>query len=254
MSPKPTIVLVPGAAHSPAAFAPTTALLHAAGYDTVGVPLPSVGASPPLQNWAPDVARIRDTVAALADAGRAIVLFAHSYGGLVACEAVRNLDCASRQHAALPGGVLRIVFCAALIGEEGSSLVDARSGVVRDPNWDVQVRVACVRLRSANPASTFYNDVPADEAARLVSLLRPHSFRTFFERVTFPAWKFLPSTYIVCENDRALPLAVQERLIASAGEGVFAVERCDAGHSPFVSQPGFVARVIRRAAGEDVRD
>lgn len=52
----------------------------------------------------------------------------------------------------------------------------------------------------------------------------------------------------MCEKDNALPLAAQEGLLAST-DVEFDVVRCNAGHSPFVSQPQFVADAIRRAAG-----
>lgn len=61
----------------------------------------------------------------------------------------------------------------------------------------------------------------------------------------------MPSTYIVCEADRAIPLQAQEGMLAMAKEGEWVVERCAAGHSPFVGVPGFVAGVVRRAAGEE---
>lgn len=69
--------------------------------------------------------------------------------------------------------------------------------------------------------------------------------------VTYTAYREIPSTYIVCENDNALPLSMQERMIAQ-GEGVFHVERCQEGHSPFLSNPEFVVECLRKAAGEDV--
>lgn len=50
--------------------------------------------------------------------------------------------------------------------------------------------------------------------------------------VTYTAYREIPSTYIVCEDDNALPLSVQERMIAQ-GKGVFHVERCEEGHSLF---------------------
>ena len=61
----------------------------------------------------------------------------------------------------------------------------------------------------------------------------------------------LPSVYLVCENDNAVPVSMQEQLAKNIGEGCH-VERCSAGHSPFISQPEVVTRIIRRMAGEDI--
>lgn len=67
---------------------------------------------------------------------------------------------------------------------------------------------------------------------------------------TYAAHRELPSTYIVCENDNALVLPVQERIIAQGGP--FYVERCQEGHSPFLSNVDFVVSAIRKAAGEEL--
>lgn len=48
----------------------------------------------------------------------------------------------------------------------------------------------------------------------------------------------------------ALPLKVQERIVAAAG--ISETARVDAGHAPQISQPGFVERFIRKCAGEEV--
>lgn len=63
--------------------------------------------------------------------------------------------------------------------------------------------------------------------------------------VTYTAYLEIPSTYIVCENDKALPPSVQERMIAQ-GKGAFRVERCQEGHSPFLSNPDYIVECIKR--------
>lgn len=71
-----------------------------------------------------------------------------------------------------------------------------------------------------------------------------------WSKVTYPAYKHIPSTYLLCEKDNAIPLAAQEGMLAGT-DVKFDVERCAAGHSPFLSMPEFVAEVVRRAAGEE---
>ena len=51
----------------------------------------------------------------------------------------------------------------------------------------------------------------------------------------------MPSTYVVCERDNAIPPAVQERMGGLAGT----VSRVDAGHSPFLSRPHDVQAIIQ---------
>ncbi|KAL4924055.1 alpha/beta fold hydrolase [Aspergillus undulatus] len=67
---------------------------------------------------------------------------------------------------------------------------------------------------------------------------------------TYSAFLEIPSTYIICENDRALPVQVQERMVAQ-GKGAFTVERCrcQEGHSPFLNKPAFVVECIKQQAG-----
>lgn len=66
---------------------------------------------------------------------------------------------------------------------------------------------------------------------------------------TYTAYREIPSTYILTENDRALLPTVQERMISQGGEGGFEVIRCQEGHSPQLSNPGFIVDCIRRACG-----
>jgi hypothetical protein len=97
----------------------------------------------------------------------------------------------------------------------------------------------------------FYNRCEQKDIDRAVSLLGTFPMGPLAVPVTYTAYREIPSTYIVCNNDRALPPPVQRRMIAQ-GEGYFDVEECDEGHSPFMSNPAFIVSCVRRAAGENV--
>ena len=58
---------------------------------------------------------------------------------------------------------------------------------------------------------------------------------------TSPAWQTLPSTYIVCTDDRILSVSAQEQMAANADR----VLRIDSDHSPFLSCPGTLGEVLR---------
>ena len=62
--------------------------------------------------------------------------------------------------------------------------------------------------------------------------------------LTAAAWRELPSSYLLCEQDQALPVPAQEAMSARTS----IVERLASGHSPFYSHPGEVAAFIARAA------
>jgi hypothetical protein len=96
-----------------------------------------------------------------------------------------------------------------------------------------------------------YNRCDPKDVDVALELVGTHSAGTLVVPATTTAFKEIPSTYILTENDRALPPTIQERIIA-AGEGAFDVVRCQEGHAPYLSNPGFVADCIRRAAGEKV--
>jgi hypothetical protein len=83
--------------------------------------------------------------------------------------------------------------------------------------------------------------------------IRSQALKTFLDksRSTHLAWRVIPSTYLMCEKDQAIPLAVQEAFVAPDRE-FWEVERCDADHSPFLSRPQLTANVIRRASGEKI--
>lgn len=83
-----------------------------------------------------------------------------------------------------------------------------------------------------------------------MSMIRPWSFGIFTGDQEYAPWtnKDIPLFYIYSEHDQSLPPAVQEAMIATAGE--IEVFRCDSDHSPMLDRPEWVAKVIRRAAGE----
>lgn len=97
----------------------------------------------------------------------------------------------------------------------------------------------------------FYNRCDPKDIQEAVDNLGSFPSGPLAVPVTYSAFKEIPSTYIMCKNDQALPVSVQKRMIAQ-GEGAFNVEECDEGHSPFLSNPGFIVDCLRRAAGEDI--
>ncbi len=65
------------------------------------------------------------------------------------------------------------------------------------------------------PMTIFYNDVDTATARRAVSQLGYQSYASMQQQLTETAWKAIPSTYVICEVDNAIPVAMQQ-LIASA--------------------------------------
>lgn len=119
---KPTIVLAPGAWHTPDCYDLARAELHKRGWETEAVAYPSVGAEPPTKGLADDAAAVRSTLERLADAGKEIVLVVHSYGGLVGQNALEGLGYKQRQAAGKKGGVIVFVYLAAFVVPKGGTI------------------------------------------------------------------------------------------------------------------------------------
>lgn len=149
-----------------------------------------------------------------------------------ACYLTKFADSTPGIAAGEAGDVSHIIYLAALQLDEGESMVPA--------DTEFPTRDGDVLLPDDDSRHLFYADVPADEADRAVARLRPQSVRSCLEVVTRVAWKTIPSTYVVCEQDNVLPPAFQEQMASRATT----VRRLLTGHSPFLSSPAEVAKLI----------
>ena len=96
-------------------------------------------------------------------------------------------------------------------------------------------------VEAMTPMTIFYNDVDTMTARRAVSQLGYQSYASKRQQLTETAWETIPSTYVICEDDNALPVATQELIAQRADD----IQRLSASHSPFLSQPAALARLIR---------
>jgi pimeloyl-ACP methyl ester carboxylesterase len=88
---KPTILVIPGSFSPLSSYDPIIAGLQSHGYTVHGIELETVGRRDKAPGMYDDAAKVGARAAQLADAGAEIALVAHSYGGLVACEAAKGL-------------------------------------------------------------------------------------------------------------------------------------------------------------------
>ncbi|KAG9010756.1 hypothetical protein FRB90_007655 [Tulasnella sp. 427] len=248
MSPsKPTIILIPGAWHEPEVFEPITIILHSFGYKTIGVKLPSVGASPPLNDFEPDVAAVRKAILSCVEAGSEVVLFAHSYGSVPTSEAVKDLTKADLEAQGKPGGVIHLILCTAFLIPEGVPSIDP----VQGPFPTFEVYEDGTLIRPKDPIAIFYNDLPRETAERLAAGLKQQSYKVFASKLTYAAWKHVPTTFQYTERDASVPVAYQKMMVEGSGLDI-KTETFDSGHTVFVTLPKEVVNSIRRAAGEQV--
>ena len=109
-------------------------------------------------------------------------------------------------------------------------------------------------VTTKTPVSTFYHDIPTPVAEVWASKLVKHSYATLFVGTKSAAWRTIPSTYLICEDDRAIPNFVQEGMVKACQDAgaPMVTERIFASHSPFLVKPDEVVAFVRRAAGEGV--
>jgi pimeloyl-ACP methyl ester carboxylesterase len=178
-----------------------------------------------LTGFADDVSLAKDATEAM---GPDAIVVGHSYGGLVISEAAIGVP-----------SVRHLVYVAALMCEAGedSSVILANYG---SPLIDsVTVTETAVTVDPARARQLFYGDSDEEKAKELIAKFRPMPLEQMIQR-SEPAWKSIPSTYVVCTNDRAISPEAQRWMASRAGE----VVEIHTDHSPFVTQPQFLADVV----------
>jgi alpha-beta hydrolase superfamily lysophospholipase len=121
---KPTIVIIPGGACPTPFYTDLVSNLTTHGYETHVHNLRSYTRNPEGAvpgSLADDAAYFHDKIEALADAGKDVVVVAHSYGGLVATDAAHGLSKVERAGSGQLGGVVRIVYLSCIVGPVGST-------------------------------------------------------------------------------------------------------------------------------------
>jgi hypothetical protein len=65
--------------------------------------------------------------------------------------------------------------------------------------------------------------------------------------ITCAEYKYVPSTYLLCENDQAAPPQYQQMFAEQAGSKLLS---CEVGHSPMLSQPEMLVKMVEAAVAE----
>lgn len=97
----------------------------------------------------------------------------------------------------------------------------------------------------------FYNDLPSSQGDLFTKKLSHQAAESFKTPLTYPAYTHLPTTYLLCEEDHAIPFGGQQAMAGIGGPGV-KQHVCGSAHSPMLSRPKVVEQVIRSAAGEAI--
>jgi len=221
-----TVGLVHGAWHGAWCWDAVVSRLDAAGRRSVAVDLPSVSSMG--ATLADDVGCVRDALDAVdGDA----LLVGHSYGGVVVTGA------------GVHPAVAHLVYLTAFaleVGEsanentlEGGEGVSELASAIR-----VGEGVLTIDPEVAIPA--FFHDCEPDAARGAAAKLRPMSIAAIQGTVSEAAWRHKPGTYVVCTDDRALPVELQRSNAARIGSSI----DWPTSHSPFLSRPDLVAELF----------
>lgn len=241
-----TVIFVPGAWHGPEHCSIVGSKLQQAGYDIDYVHLASVGPKEHYKSSEADIDVIRKHVLQAVENGQKVVMVMHSYGGVPTQDAVAGLEYKTRQAQGQAGGVTHLFFMCSFIIPEGASLIGAFGG--KDLPW-FDVSEDKLEVKPMTPEHIFYNDMPDDLVKSSVASLRPHSYQCFHSPVKVASWQTIPSTYLYCLQDNAIPMFVQKMMVEETAKGSgMRTETIDASHSPFHSMPDETAAAIQRAA------
>lgn len=231
--PKPTVVLVHGAFADASGFNDTIALLQKAGF-------PVIAPANPLRDTAGDAAYISSVVDTISGP---VILAAHSYGGVVITNAARG-------HA----NVKALVYMGAFAPAEGESALQlagqfpgselARAPIPREypipgskPGTDGYIDATKFR-------AVFAADLPASQTRLMAATQRPGSVQGLSGPSGAPAWKTIPSWYLIPTQDKVIPPAAQRFMAKRAGSEVTEIR---SSHVVMISHPEAAAKIIKAA-------
>jgi pimeloyl-ACP methyl ester carboxylesterase len=226
-----TLVLVHGAWSGSWSWWKLTPILDELGVPYVAVDLPSCSAPDTSVDIHDDAAHVRATAAGL---DRPVVLVGNSYGGVVITEGGLDVPNATR-----------LVYLAAHMPDAGESLITVMSGTATDefgsavsvlPDGRMRLDPDVVVRAAVQQAPDTDRDVMRARLAPAMSM--GTDLAMTFARV---AWRELPSTYVVCADDRSLdPDAQREWAKQRATDHV----ELPFDHCPQVSHPREVAELL----------
>ncbi|MEV6655159.1 alpha/beta hydrolase [Streptomyces sp. NPDC051219] len=243
--PRPTVVLVHGAWADSAGWDGVVKRLQRDGYKVTAP-------GNPLRSLTGDSAYL---AAYLKTIPGPVVLVGHSYGGAVITNA-----------AAQSPNVKALVYVAAFALDKGESSNEMLgkfpgSRLTDDPAAPVPTALNAVPFPQADGTKgvDLYikpdkfrdvfvsNRLSASTSASLATTQRAISAQAGAEHSGAPAWKSIPSWYVVASKDHVIPAAAERYMAKRAGSHTTEI---DASHAVHVSNPGAVTRIVERAASQ----
>ena len=231
---KPTIVLVHGAFADSSGWDAVAGRLLDAGHRVLAF-------SNPLRGPLADGAYLRDFLTTVEGP---VVLVGHSYGGAVITNAATSNP-----------NVKALVYVAAYAPAEGESVAAANTlggghtevtdHLVLRPFPGAAEGDADAYIDPAHYHRLFAQDLPRDTTRVMAATQRPGALAALVTPSGPPAWKTIPSWYLVARQDRIIPPEAERAMAARAGSTMTEI---NSSHVAMMSHPAAVVRLIQAAA------
>jgi pimeloyl-ACP methyl ester carboxylesterase len=234
-APQATIVLVHGAWADASSWSGVIDRLQDDGYTVRAIPNP-------LRSLPGDAASVRAFLQTLPGT---IVLVGHSYGGAVITNAATGLS-----------NIKALVYVNAFALDQGETALQAAGPDSALSNPDpTQVfdfvpagpptPTTDLYLKRSTVFTSFATGLNAEEKAMVYATQRPGAFGGLADQSGTPAWKTIPSWYLIGTGDKIIPPSVQRAMAKRAGSKV---TEFDEGHLGLISDAKTTTRVIEQAA------
>jgi pimeloyl-ACP methyl ester carboxylesterase len=232
--PKPTVVLVHGAFADASGWAGVIDRLQQDGY-------PVIAPANPLRSLSGDAAYLASVLKTIPGP---IILVGHSYGGAVITGA-----------ATAAPNVKALVYIAAFAPDRGETVFGI-VGSAPGSRLPLALQLRPYRgdrgeegfdgyIRIDQFHDVFAGDVPAGTAALMAATQRPSTLASGLEPAGDPAWKTIPSWFLVSKQDRTIPPDAERFMARRARSHTVEI---DSSHVAMISHPDTVADLIRSAA------
>jgi pimeloyl-ACP methyl ester carboxylesterase len=228
---KTNILLVHGAWADGSCWSKVVLLLKEKGYNVTAAQIP-------LTSLADDIAVTQRLLSAQKEP---TILVGHSYGGAVITGAANG----SPQ-------VKALVYITAFGLDAGESLASlSQQGPPSAGSAAIEADdKGYLWINREKFHGAFAADATDDEAYLMAAVQKPLALASFTGEEVTPAWKSIPSWYLMCTADQMIPPPAQEFMAKRMGATVKSVS---SSHAPFMSKPEAVADIVAVAAESVVK-